>query len=93
MKNEQSEVPDAVGFHVEAPVRDGRRIRDAERGERWGGQAHGVCYSIEGHIVDRETGQNGRGWAEGYAHTLNATDRHAVCFRRSEHEEENRRHG
>ena len=62
-------------------------------GNGGGGQTHGVCYSIEGHIVDRETGQNGRGWAEGYAHTLNATDRHAVCFRRSEHEEENGRHG
>ena len=37
-----------------------------------------ICYSIEGHIVDRETAQNGRGWAENYAHTLNATDHHAV---------------
>ena len=41
---------------------------------------HAVCYSIEGHVIDRQTSQNGRGWAEGYAHTLNATDRHAVCF-------------
>ena len=39
-----------------------------------------VAYSIEGHVVDRNTGQNGRGWTEGYAHTLNATDRHAVAF-------------
>lgn len=37
-----------------------------------------IC--IEGHVVDRNTSQNGRGWAEGYAHTLNATDRHAVCY-------------
>lgn len=37
-----------------------------------------VAYSIEGHVIDRNTGQNGRGWAEGYAHTLNATDRHGV---------------
>ena len=36
--------------------------------------------SIEGHIVDRNTGQNGKGWAVGYAHTLNSTDRHAVCY-------------
>ena len=37
-----------------------------------------VAYSIEGHVIDRNSGQNGRGWAEGYAHTLNATDRHGV---------------
>lgn len=43
-------------------------------------EKHSVCYSIEGHIVDRNTAQNGKGWAEGYAHTLNATDRHAVCY-------------
>jgi len=45
-------------------------------------QDHGhppvIC--IEGHIIDRETSQNGCGWREGGAHTLNATDRHAVCF-------------
>ena len=29
-------------------------------------------------MIDRNSGQNGRGWAEGYAHTLNATDRHGV---------------
>ena len=39
-----------------------------------------VAYSIEGHVIDRNTGQNGRGWAEGYAHTLNATDRHGVVY-------------
>ena len=39
-----------------------------------------VCYSIEGHIIDRRSGQNGCGWAEGYAHTLNATDHHGVCY-------------
>lgn len=44
------------------------------------GTPHGVCYSIEGHIVDRNTSQNGKGWAVGYAHTLNSTDRHAVCY-------------
>ena len=40
----------------------------------------GVAYSIEGHVIDRNSGQNGRGWAEGYAHTLNATDRHGVVY-------------
>ena len=47
-------------------------------------QEHGhppvACYCIEGHIVDRKTGQNGRGWREGSAHTLNATGRHAVAY-------------
>ena len=45
-------------------------------------QDHGrppiIC--LEGHIVDRNTAQNGRGWAEGYAYTLNSTDRHAVVY-------------
>lgn len=41
---------------------------------------HAVCYSIEGHTIDRKSSQNGKGWAEGYAHTLNATDRHGVCY-------------
>lgn len=27
----------------------------------------GVCYSIEGHVIDRNTSQNGRGYAEGSA--------------------------
>ena len=49
-----------------------------------------VCYSIEGHIVDRETAQNGKGWAEGYAHTLNSTDRHAVCYAIDSHPQDNR---
>lgn len=35
-------------------------------------------YCIEGHVVDRDTKQNGIGVREGTAHTLNATDRHAV---------------
>lgn len=38
-----------------------------------------VVYGIEGHFIDRGTQQNGRGWAEGYAHTMNATDRHGIC--------------
>lgn len=42
--------------------------------------AQRVCYSIEGHIIDRKSTQNGCGWADGYAHTLNATDRHGVVY-------------
>lgn len=37
-----------------------------------------IC--IEGHIIDRKTSENGCGWRDGGAYTLNATDRHAVCF-------------
>lgn len=44
------------------------------------GQNAHVVYSIEGHVIDRNTVQNGRGWAEAYAHTLNATDRHGVVY-------------
>ena len=35
-------------------------------------------YCIEGHVVDRNTGQNGLGVKEDVSQTLNATDRHAV---------------
>lgn len=40
-----------------------------------------LVFSLEGHVIDRKSSQNGRGWAEGYAHTLNATDRHGVVYR------------
>ena len=35
-------------------------------------------FCIEGHVVDRNTSQNGIGVREGSSHTLNVTDRHAV---------------
>ena len=31
-------------------------------------------------MIDRESGQNGRGWTEGAAYTLDATDRNAVVY-------------
>ena len=42
------------------------------------GQA--VCYAIEGHMVDRNTKQNGRGWRQNSSPALNTQDRHAVCY-------------
>ena len=38
------------------------------------------CYSIEGHTIDRQSNQNGKGYAENYVTTLNATDRHGVVY-------------
>ena len=35
-------------------------------------------FAIEGHVIDRETSQNGVGVKKDISHTLNATDRHAV---------------
>ena len=43
---------------------------------------HAVCYSIEGNVVDRNAGQNGKGWCEGVVPSLSTQDRHAVCFRK-----------
>lgn len=49
-------------------------------GQAIGGQAHGVCYCIEGNVVDRISRKNGKGWCEDVSPTLNTQDRHAVCF-------------
>ena len=47
-------------------------------------QEHGhqpiVCYALKGNFIDRETQQNGIGWREGVEFTLDATDRHGVCY-------------
>lgn len=39
-----------------------------------------VCYSLKGNAIDRNTAQNGRPWSDGAAYTLDATDRHGVCY-------------
>lgn len=49
-------------------------------GQAIGGQAHGICYCIEGNIVDRESAKNGKGYCEDVSPTLNTQDRHAVVF-------------
>lgn len=54
--------------------------RTLDAGEGAGGQAHGVCYVLEGNTVDREAKQNGRGWCEDVSPTLNSQDKHAVVF-------------
>ena len=40
----------------------------------------GAVYSIEGYVIDRNSGNNGRGWREDQMYTLNTIDRPAVCF-------------
>lgn len=49
-------------------------------GQAIGGQAHGICYAIEGNVVDRVSKKNGKGWCEDVSPTLNTQDRHAICF-------------
>lgn len=49
-------------------------------GHGQGGQAHGICYAIEGNVVDRVSAKNGKGWCEDVSPTLNTQDRHAVVF-------------
>lgn len=36
-----------------------------------GGRTDGVCYCIEGNVVDRVSSKNGKGWCEGVSPTLN----------------------
>lgn len=45
-----------------------------------GGKNAGVCYSIEGNTVDRESNKNGKGFSEDVSATLNTQDKHAVCY-------------
>lgn len=49
-------------------------------GQAIGGQAHGICYAIEGNVVDRVSAKNGNGWCENVCPTLNTQDKHAVVF-------------
>ena len=39
-----------------------------------------VVYSVLGNVCDRNSNQNGYGWSEGNASTLNTVDRHAVVY-------------
>lgn len=39
---------------------------------------HGVCYAIEGNVIDRDAKQNGMGVSQDVSPTLNEQDRHAV---------------
>lgn len=49
-------------------------------GECGSGRNDGVCYSIEGNTVDRESNKNGKGFSEDVSPTLNVQDKHAVCY-------------
>lgn len=49
-------------------------------GECGGGKNDGVCYSIEGNTVDRESNKNGKGFSEDVSATLNTQDKHAVAY-------------
>lgn len=49
-------------------------------GECGGGRNDGVCYSIEGNTVDRESNKNGKGFSVDVSPTLNVQDKHAVCY-------------
>lgn len=40
----------------------------------------GHAYSLQGNTIDRNAKQNGNGICEDVAHTLNAVDRHGVCY-------------
>ena len=52
-------------------------IRAAESGSN---QVPDVCYALKGNFIDRDTKQNGIGWRDGEMYTLDATDRHGLCY-------------
>ena len=54
--------------------------RTLDAGNGAGGQAHGICYVIEGNVVDRASSKNGKGWCEDVSPTLNTQDRHAIVI-------------
>ena len=39
-----------------------------------------IIYAIEGHVVDRNAQNNGKGWCENVSPTLNTQDRHAIVY-------------
>lgn len=43
-------------------------------------KANLVTYCLQGNSIDRNVSQNGSGWAEEAANTLNTTDRHGVVY-------------
>ena len=55
-------------------------------GQSQGGQAHGICYAIEGNVVDRVSAKNGKGWCEDVSPTLNTQDRHAIVYSITNHD-------
>lgn len=44
------------------------------------GKETDLCVCIQGNLADRETGMNGKGVSRGTVYTLNATDRHCICY-------------
>jgi len=50
---------------------------------RGGQNRWGVCYAIQGNMVDRDTNQNGPGYMVDDCPTLNTVDKHAVAFQAS----------
>ena len=39
-----------------------------------------LCYALKGNAIDRNTAQNGKPWSDGASYTMDATDRHGVCY-------------
>ena len=44
-----------------------------------GDNQESVAYCIQGNVIDRSAGENGKGWTEDVAFSLNTVDRPAVC--------------
>ena len=69
--------PESVSGHSETGGKEGERTSgDAEGGS---GGSDSVI-SLNGNFVDRETRQNGVGWNDKKMYTLDATDKHSVCY-------------
>lgn len=69
--------PESVSGYSETGGKEGEGTSgDAEGGP---GGSDSVI-SLKGNFVDRETRQNGVGWNDKNMYTLDATDKHSVCY-------------
>ncbi len=85
-------VPCVFSFEPGIQARLGRRFNEnvsptlrAEAGDNQPAVAyaienHPTVICLEGHVIDRETEQNGKGWRENQSYTLNTIDRPAVAY-------------
>ena len=69
------------GWQRKGTAPDGQGCTATANSQREGGcVALDVVYSLQGNTIDRNARQNGSGICEGVSHTINAVDRHGVCY-------------
>ena len=69
--------PESVSGNPETGGEEGQGTAENAEGSAGGSDS---VISLKGNFVDRETKQNGIGWSTGNMYTLDATDKHSVCY-------------